>query len=447
MRVKIENFGRVSSAKFNLNGITVVAGVNGSGKSTISRVLMTWISYLDQVDDSIAEERVKSVVEQINRILSAADIPRSIFLPSLMFRNLRKLLKVDYWRDRKAVTEWIIRHSIGERGWKLRDDSTDELFSKVDSLFDEIRKEVEEILSTPDEPYEFFVANSFFRRAFDGQVGTFFDVSTDSYVSVEDDGGEMTKAVFKVGKCASLEGVGCGVHVMPAFYIEPRHLIDGYIDKVRYLSSREHFVENRFSRGEGLGWKRILYTNPDTEHWSMQRMEQQEVLNRELDKIVATIHGQIEKSEREIQFRDTDNGEMISIRNIASGAKTMATLIRGLRNGIIESGSLLIIDEPETNLHPEWQVKFAEFLVLLNAKFGIKTLLNTHSPYFLKAVQVYSDLFNISEKCSYYTMEPDVVNGMFHTKDVSECIELVFTEMSRPYAKLIYGERYDSQME
>ena len=118
-----------------------------------------------------------------------------------------------------------------------------------------------------------------------------------------------------------------------------------------------------------------------------------------------------------------------------------------MRNGIIESGSLLIIDEPETNLHPEWQVKFAEFLVLLNAKFGIKTLLNTHSPYFLKAVQVYSDLFNISEKCSYYTMEPDVVNGMFHTKDVSECIELVFTEMSRPYAKLIYGERYDSQME
>ena len=189
MRVKIENFGRVSSAKFNLNGITVVAGVNGSGKSTISRVLMTWISYLDQVDDSIAEERVKSVVEQINRILSAADIPRSIFLPSLMFRNLRKLLKVDYWRDRKAVTEWIVRHSRGMRGLRLRDYSTHGLFSKIDCLFDEIRKEVDKVLSIPDEPYEFFVATSFFRRAFDGQVGTAFEVSTGSHVSVEIDGG------------------------------------------------------------------------------------------------------------------------------------------------------------------------------------------------------------------------------------------------------------------
>jgi predicted ATPase len=138
---------------------------------------------------------------------------------------------------------------------------------------------------------------------------------------------------------------------------------------------------------------------------------------------------------------------MISIRNIASGAKTIAALIRGLRNGVIVPGSLLIIDEPEANLHPDWQVRFAEFLSLLNAKFGIRSLLNTHSPYFLKAIRVYSDLLGIDKKCSYYMMREDQSGYQYHTDDVSDDLESVFEVMSRPYARLIYGERYDNNME
>lgn len=45
-----------------------------------------------------------------------------------------------------------------------------------------------------------------------------------------------------------------------------------------------------------------------------------------------------------------------------------------------EKGDLLIIDEPESNLHPEAQVKMVEFLACM-ANNGIRVLTTTHSPY------------------------------------------------------------------
>ena len=446
MKAIIRNFGRVTAANVKLDGVTIVAGSNGSGKSTISRVLMTWISYLRQIDHCIAEERVKSIIEGISEILTAAELP-ILFVPSSsVSRQLRKLFSYEFWRNREEAVRWIVGHLRGMGSWRLRDDGDTRLHDEVDRLYESIFMAVEKVFHTADEPYEFFVANTFFRRAFDGQVGTFFDLTAESFVAIEMDGGVEKEATFKAGKCSSLGAVR-GDHVIPTFYIEPRHLIDSYVESNYAPHRLNRYPESRFSCGEELGWRRILYTNPEMDLWSMQRVQRQDALNDELDKIVTTIHGQIEKDEHEIRFRDSDNGGMISIRNIASGVKSMAALIRGLRNGVIEPGNLLIIDEPETNLHPEWQVKFAEFLVLLNAKFGIRSLLNTHSPYFLKAIQVYSDLLGIGEKCNYYMMKPDGNTGRYFAKDVSDDIEQVFAEMSRPYAKLIYGERYESQME
>jgi predicted ATPase len=49
---------------------------------------------------------------------------------------------------------------------------------------------------------------------------------------------------------------------------------------------------------------------------------------------------------------------------------------------LAEPGELIIIDEPEMNLHPEAQVKIIEFLAaLVNA--GLRVLITTHSPYIL----------------------------------------------------------------
>ncbi|MBP5682218.1 MAG: AAA family ATPase, partial [Bacteroidales bacterium] len=41
-RLKIENYHSISKADIALNGITVLAGINGCGKSTLAR----WLYYI-----------------------------------------------------------------------------------------------------------------------------------------------------------------------------------------------------------------------------------------------------------------------------------------------------------------------------------------------------------------------------------------------------------------
>ena len=68
--------------------------------------------------------------------------------------------------------------------------------------------------------------------------------------------------------------------------------------------------------------------------------------------------------------------------NLSTGMKNFVILKQLLQNGSIDENGIVILDEPEIHLHPEWQLKFAEIIVLLQIEFGVHVLLNTHSPYF-----------------------------------------------------------------
>lgn len=58
-----------------------------------------------------------------------------------------------------------------------------------------------------------------------------------------------------------------------------------------------------------------------------------------------------------------------------------------LKNNVITSGSFVFIDEPETNLHPKWQVMLMELLVKL-ADSNVNIVIATHSIDMLKALEV-----------------------------------------------------------
>ncbi len=65
----------------------------------------------------------------------------------------------------------------------------------------------------------------------------------------------------------------------------------------------------------------------------------------------------------------------------SSSIKQLAPLLSYLRYRA-NKNDLLVIDEPEMNLHPESQVKLLEVLAMV-VNAGVKVLLTTHSPYFL----------------------------------------------------------------
>ena len=86
------------------------------------------------------------------------------------------------------------------------------------------------------------------------------------------------------------------------------------------------------------------------------------------------------------------------------------------------------------HLHPEWQILFAEVIVLLQKEYNMHILLTTHSPYFLHAIEVYSAKHRIADRCRYYLAEN--VGGRAHLKNVTRKTELVYNKLVHPFENL-----------
>jgi putative ATP-dependent endonuclease of the OLD family len=71
---------------------------------------------------------------------------------------------------------------------------------------------------------------------------------------------------------------------------------------------------------------------------------------------------------------------------------------------------VVVIEEPESFLHPSAQAEFGRMLGLLCAEFGIQILVTTHSPYMLNQVEPASNILlarKISRKTAYATYVVD----------------------------------------
>ena len=109
--------------------------------------------------------------------------------------------------------------------------------------------------------------------------------------------------------------------------------------------------------------------------------------------------------ERVIKYKVCHKAKNLDILNIASGSKIFGLLYILLKSGTLKKDELLILDEPETHLHPTWQVMFAELLVKM-VKDGFNILLTSHSPYFIQAIKIYSEKYNILDnKVNFYAAQ------------------------------------------
>ncbi len=97
----------------------------------------------------------------------------------------------------------------------------------------------------------------------------------------------------------------------------------------------------------------------------------------------------------------------VDLHNASSSVKQLAPLLLYLKNDA-RNGSILIIDEPELNLHPESQAVLLEALTAA-ASLGLKVLITTHSPYIMmhlnNLIQPASDSSELrAQKCEHLYM-------------------------------------------
>ncbi len=99
------------------------------------------------------------------------------------------------------------------------------------------------------------------------------------------------------------------------------------------------------------------------------------------------IGGRISLSEAgDLEFQK--EGKSIPLSLTSAGVANMGMLALLIERGALERGSFLFIDEPESNLHPAWQVEMAAFLFEL-ARQGVNVVVSTHSMTILKWLEVH----------------------------------------------------------
>ena len=125
-----------------------------------------------------------------------------------------------------------------------------------------------------------------------------------------------------------------------------------------------------------------------------------------------------EDGEKKIIF--TDNfGNEVNMSSFSTGEKQIifrvGNLLKNLKN--LEN-AFILIDEPETSLHPKWQKKYIKFLLDTFQGLDIQFIIATHSPYILQGIKEGesiaikidrnnkdengNDILEIGEKIGYY---------------------------------------------
>ena len=414
MRLEIKNIGKLAEADIELNGITVIAGENNTGKSTVSKALYSIFNSLYKVDEHINLERKNS----IRRLL------RIIHRPSIMNNRLAERIIKNSSNKHYDVSD--IESDIISFLQRIKKDSSK--FGDEESY--EILQMAEQIYRAINIPRE-QLFNTFLERAFEaefhGQICNMF-TDDESYVKLTIKS-DTVSAYFKKDKTVGIENM---IYlVSQSTYIDDPYVLDNLDNNSYYYN---YYMNSTFSEAPHRINLKQRVRKSKTELSLLDEILVNDRLENIYSKINSICEGELYQESDSFFYAMPDVSEPIDINNVSTGLKTFVIIKSLLQNGEIGEKSTLILDEPEIHLHPEWQILFAEIIVLLQKEFDMTILINTHSPYFLEAIEVYSDKYDIKNKCKYYLAAN--VEKTSTIRDVTDEIEKIYKKLAEPFQKL-----------
>ena len=145
----------------------------------------------------------------------------------------------------------------------------------------------------------------------------------------------------------------------------------------------------------------------DKFRYKSERDVDEDLNSRFSSKITDLIHGRFEYMEDDLDYNgegfkfERDNVSF-SMKTSSSGLKQIGSIQMLINNNQLARNDFLIIDEPEVNLHPEWQVRLAELLVILVHDLNVTVYVNSHSPHFIEAIEVLSVKYGLRDETRFY---------------------------------------------
>lgn len=420
MNLTLKNIGKIQDAVVEINGITVIAGANNTGKSTIGKTLYSVFNSFYNIEKQIRFERIQSIE-------SLLDIMYRDTMNRLTSRvNTEEIAEeiVDH-KDRYNQDSQNLKEEILNSIYQY--DKNFEKHSENNSIEETIQR-ILDVLRVSDEDIFKTVLNKKLDVEFNGQISNIFSPNNgcielqikDQVVSIYVSANIVTQINNRVDLRTET------VYLDDPFVLDEQRLFGFIRYSYYYLDHKSHLRTKLFSPQKDVNVINEIVTNNKFEN----------IFN----KINLICSGDIVRKGRSTWgYKKANTDKVFDIKNISTGLKTFIILKTLLANGTIEPNGTIILDEPEIHLHPEWQLLFAELIVLIQKEFGMHILINTHSPYFLNAIEVYSAKYEIANKCKYYLAT--ILEENSYIKDVTENVELIYSKLARPLQDL-ENERY-----
>ena len=417
MKLTLKNIGKIGTASVEINGITVIAGENNTGKSTVGRALFAVFNSFCNVQKQIENERVDSIENLLDRMYMNGS---SRFMRIANTNEIAKTIvaHIDLYRQaelfdmQKNIMDLLVQYDEGK------------IESFDENTIAETVSRIKDVLNVSGIDFLKSVLERKLDAEFNEQVCNIFS-GDDGEIQLQIKDKIITVSVENEGSVDIQNPGDVSLHT-EVVYIDDPFVLDDPSMFYRRIPSAS--ADHRYHLRKKLFW-------PDTEANVFDEIIAKDKLNSIYEKISSVCSGDIIRSKRSVLgYQRKGSDKVLNVRNLSTGLKTFVILKMLLTSGAIERNGTIILDEPEIHLHPEWQLLFAELIVLIQKEFGVHVLLNTHSPYFLNAIEVYTVKYGVDDKCKYYlAFSQDDISSI---RDVTDHIEAIYSKLARPLQDL-----------
>ncbi|KAA6461528.1 MULTISPECIES: AAA family ATPase [Bacillus cereus group] len=398
MKISIENIGHVKHAEIEVNSITVIAGNNNTGKSTVGKALYASATGLNLLKSGrVFEDKLNSIKTKLNALQNLVE------LSPLPQKKIRELIKYS------SISELLMSSDIDLADFtieKLDKIYTDEMLQNLDGFFkmleldshgdreaiasrmgilQVVREDIIRLLQTSltDPKFQMNIMQKVFEEEFFEQISHLNDISLKSEIRIQELNENEIKLVFKEHQIVPEETrLQVSRSFSKAFYIDNPFILDE-LQLKRMSQSRR----NMYNHSETL--KNILSPSLDLEDRNLFELNNIESKIEGIFKYVMK-EGKLVKHKGRTYFEKTGMDVPLHIENMSTGLKSFSILYMLLTSNDLSSCEYIILDEPEIHLHPDWQLKYAELVVLMSKELNIKVIITSHSPYFIEAIELYS---------------------------------------------------------
>lgn len=403
MKLRVDNFALIKHAEIDIDGITVIAGNNNSGKSTVGKILYSMFNALNNLDEKIREQREEQLTEAVRYSFFEMAREKRLF-------------------NRFSMIAYIVRRVLddiaeGEIGWESIYTSLGEKFDieLSDEIKDKLQKEVEVVCTWPKERLLMDSLQSSFHGVFNGQINSLYQTEEKAKIElcIKD---TLTSIAFQQNDIVHYAS-GISLTNKAIYYSSP--LAIDFIGAWKFPDvPMRDLCRLLINYGDAITDDQNLFAQ------SMQQGKLEEVIK----KIKSVIPGRLVRDSRNYALQLPNCREPINLKNLSTGIKAFMVLKMLIEANIIKRRDVVILDEPEIHLHPTWQLIYAELIVLLQKEFDLSVVITTHSNFFLDAIETYTKKYQTYDKLHLYLSE--LKDGGVEMCEVTNSAEAIYSKMA-----------------